>query len=180
MANRDGKVTATTMLMPLKPGWPLWCRALWWAARRFPSVPAPLRRQSFIHIARWSLVDRLGGEPLGHTCLYFESNFDDSLEPYIDVFLKAVPWRMRMQWAGAVDYPGLYPSSGYRDWSDDHANEVQHYYARYSNATTSEVAAALEVSERLDRFERRAASFDDDESFRAGYHALLGEVGRWL
>jgi len=179
MANRDGKVTATTMLMPLRRGWPLWCRVLWWAAERFPSVPAPLRRQSFIHIARWSLVDRLGDEPLDHTFLYFESNFDDSLEAYIDVFLKAVPWRMRMQWAGAVDYPGLYPSAEYRDWSDDHANEVQHYYSRYSNASTSEVAAALEVCDRLDRFEAGATTLDD-EAFRARYRVLLSEVSRWL
>ena len=179
MANRDGKVTATTMLMPLKRGWSLWCRVLWWAARRFPSVPAPLRRQSFIHVARWSLVDHLADEPLGHTFLYFESNFDDSLEAYIDVFLKAVPWRMRMQWAGAVDYPGLYPSADYRDWSNGHANSVQHYYSAYSNASTSEVAAALEVTERLARLEARAGSLDD-ESFRAGYRALLTEVSRWL
>jgi hypothetical protein len=167
------------MLIPLKRGWPWWCRVLWSAARRFPSIPAPLRRQSFIHIARWSLVDRLGDVPLGHTCLYFESNFDDSLDAYIDVFLKAVPWRMRMQWAGAVDYPGLYPSSAYRDWSGDHANEVQHYFSRYSNASTSEVAAALAVDDGLDRFERQAASLDD-ESFLTGYRSLLTEVGRWL
>ena len=179
MANRAGRTTATTLLIPLRRGWVVWCRVLFAAARRFAVITAPLRRQSFIHMAHWSLVDDFGGRPLGHTCLYFESNFDDSLDAYIDVFLKAVPWRMRMQWAGAVDYPGLYPSSAYRDWSGDHANEVQHYFSRYSNASTSEVAAALAVTDRLDRFERRAASLDD-ESFRTGYRSLLTEVSRWL
>lgn len=179
MANRDRKVTATTMLMPLHRGWPLWCRLLWWLAERVPAVTAPMRRQSFIHVARWSLVDRVGGEPLGRPCIYFESNFDDSLSAYMDVFLKAVPWRMRMQWAGAVDYPGVRPSAAYRDWSDDHANEVQHYYCRYSDASTTEVAAALHVSEVLDRFEQRAEALDD-EAFAVEYRHLLGEVSRWL
>jgi hypothetical protein len=179
MANQDGKVTATTMLMPLRRGWSLWCRVLWWAAARVPAITAPLRRQSFIHIARWSLVDELGGEPLGHTCLYFESNFDDSLDAYVDVFLRAVPWRMRMQWAGAVDYPGLHPSSGYRDWSDDHANAVQHYYAAYSNASTTEVAAALAVTGPLDRLEARAPHLGPD-AFAAAYRRTLTELNRWL
>jgi len=179
MANTAGKTTATTLLFPLRRGWSVWCRVLFAAARRYPFISAPLRKQSFIHVAHWSLTDRLAGEPLGHTCLYFESNFDSSMDEYVDVFVQAVPWHMRMMWAGGLDYPGLYPSTRYRKWSDEHANHVQHYYAAYPDATTTEVTAALNVSDALDRF---VATYEhaDDQEFERGYQSLLTEVRRWL
>ncbi|MCU0268077.1 MAG: hypothetical protein MUF83_05455 [Acidimicrobiales bacterium] len=179
MANRAGRTTGTTLVIPLRRGWAVWCRVLFAASRRFAFITAPLRRQSFIHMAHWSIVDDLGGNALGHTCLYFESNFDASMDEYVDVFVQALPWHMRLVWAGGVAYPGLYPSAAYRDWSDDHGNAIQHYYGAYAGATTTEVAAALRVSERLDRFEADAP-YLDDEAFAAGYRRLLHEVGPWL
>lgn len=179
MANTAGRATATTLLIPLRRGWSLWCRVLFAAARRFAFITAPLRRQSFIHIAHWTLVDELCGDPLGRTCLYFESNFDASMDEYVDVFVQAVPWHMRMVWAGGLGYPGLYPSEEYRHWSDEHANALQHYYAGYPDGTTTAVTAALEVSDRLDAFARLAPDLDD-AAFEAAYRDLLTEVGRWL
>ena len=101
------------------------------------------------------------------------------MDEYVDVFVQAVPWHMRMVWAGGLAYPGLYPSAEYRDWSDDHANAVQHYYTGYPNATTTEVSRALEVSDRLDRFVGRAPALDE-AAFDAAYRALLTEVSPWL
>jgi hypothetical protein len=179
LANTAGRATATTLLIPLHRGWSVWCRVLFAAARRFAFITAPLRRQSFIHVAHWTMVDELCGRPLGRTCLYFESNFDASMDEYVDVFVQAVPWHMRMVWAGGVGYPGLYPSEDYREWSNVHANAVQHYYCGYPDATTTAVSAALEVSDRLDDFAATAAALDDD-AFDAGYRRLLTEVGPWL
>lgn len=179
MANTAGRATATTLLIPLRRGWALWCRLLFAATRRFPVIAAPLRRQSFIHVAHWSIVDQLCGRPLGRTAIYFESNFDSSMDEYVDVFVQAVPWHMRMVWAGGLGYPGLYPSRRYRDWSDDHATHLQHYYSGYPGATTTQVAAALEVDDRLARFLRDAPTLSDDE-FAAGYRTLLTQVGPWL
>jgi hypothetical protein len=179
MANTAGRATATTLIIPLRRGWAVWCRLLFAVSKRFPIISEPLRRQSFIHLAHWSLTDELAGQPLGHTCLYFESNFDASMDEYVDVFVQAVPWRMRTVWAGGLDYPGLHPSEAYRDWSDDHANAVQHYYSGYAQATTTGVVAALEVNDRLDRFAAGAGSLDD-AAFAAGYRDLLTKVGRWL
>ena len=179
MANTDGRATATTLLIPLRRGWSVWCRVLFAAARRYPFISAPLRKQSFIHVAHWSLTNRLAGERLGRTCLYFESNFDSSMDEYVDVFVQAVPWHMRMVWAGGLDYPGLYPSSTYRKWSDEHANHIQHYYAAYPDTTTTEVTGALEVSDALDRF-TETYQHAGDEEFERGYQSLLTEVRRWL
>ena len=156
-----------------------WCRVLFAAARRIPYISDPLRKQSFIHIAHWTLVDNLCGRPLGRTCLYFQSNFDASMDEYVDVFVQAVPWHMRMVWAGGLGYPGLYPSVDYRDWSDDHANAVQHYYSGYPQATTTQVSAALQVTDRLDEFLATADTLDDD-AFARGYRSLLSEVSPWL
>jgi hypothetical protein len=179
MANKAGPARATTLVIPLRRGWASWCRVLFAAARRFDFISDPLRRQSFIHMARWSLVEELGGQPLGHTCLYFESNFDSSMDEYVDVFVQAVPWHMRMVWAGGVDYPGLYPGVRYRQWSEEHGNAVQHYYAGYPRATTTEVTAGLLVSDRLDQFVATAGALGDTE-FANGYQALLTDVSPWL
>jgi trans-aconitate methyltransferase len=179
MANTAGRATATTLLIPLRRGWSLWCRVLFWAAKRFSWITAPLRTQSFIHMAHWSLVDRLAGQPLGRTALYFESNFDSSMDEYVDVFVEAVPWRMRTVWAGGVGYPGLYPSDEYQEWSKAHAHSVQHYFSGYPEATTAEVAAAVRVDDALRPFVERAHDMDD-EQFDEAYRQLLTDVGRWL
>ena len=180
MANTADKATATTLLIPLRRGWAAWCRVLFFAAKHLPAVSAPLRRQSFIHVAHWSLTDQLAGQRLGHTCLYFESNFDCSMNEYVDVFEQAVPRHMRMVWSGGIGYPGLYPSDEYRRWSEEHANSVQHYFAGTANATTTEVTAALKVEERLSRFVAECDPSLSDEEFDRDYADLLTEVSRWL
>jgi hypothetical protein len=101
------------------------------------------------------------------------------MDEYVDVFVQAVPWHMRMVWAGGLDYPGLYPSAAYRKWSDEHANHVQHYYAAYPDATTTEVAAALKVDDRFERFLETHGDVSDEE-FDRGYRSLLTDVRRWL
>jgi hypothetical protein len=179
MANTAGRSTATTLVIPLRRGWSRWCRVLFAAARAWSFVTAPLRRQAFIHLARWSLVDELAGQPLGHTALYFESNFDGSMHDYIDVFLEAVPWRMRSVWAGGIGYPGLHPSDEYADWSMRHTHHVQHYYCGYEDATTSDVVAAVALDAELEAFLRRAPLLGERE-FEQEYRRLLTTVERWL
>ncbi len=179
MANTAGRSTATTLVIPLRRGWSIWCRLLFAVAKRTRFVTAPLERQSFIHVAHWSLVKRLGGSSLGGTALYFESNFDGSMSDYVDVFLEAVPWRMRSVWAGGIGYPGLHPSDRYQEWSLAHANEIEHYYCGYQEATTTDVAAAVEVDDRLGPLIAAAPSMTEDE-FASGFRDLLAEVGPWL
>jgi hypothetical protein len=179
MANTAGRATATTLLIPLRRGWSVWCRILFAAARRFEFISAPLRTQSFIHLAHWTLVDELCGRPLGRTSLYFQSNFDSSMDEYVDVFVQAVPWHMRMVWAGGLGYPGLYPSDRYSTWSNDHANHVQHYYSGYPDATTSQVANSVLVADELAAVIAKAPDLSDDE-FADAYRALLTAVSPWL
>ena len=179
MANQAGKATATTLVIPLRRGWATWCRTLFAAARRWAFISAPLKKQSFIHVARWTIVSDLDGVPLGRSCLYFESNFDASMDEYVDVFVQAMPGHMRLVWAGGLGYPGLHPAVEYHRWSLDHANAIQHYYCGYQTATTTEVTAATAVTDRLDAFTARAAELDDD-AFAREYRALLTEVNQWL
>ena len=180
MANTAGKASATTLLIPLHRGWAVWCGVLFAAARRFSFISAPLRKQSFIHIAHWTITDQLARSHLGRKFIYFESNFDASMNEYVDVFVQAVPWHMRMVWAGGLGYPGVYPSDEYLEWSLQHGNHVQHYYAAYPDATTTEVADALEVADRLDRFIHRCDPSMSDEAFDVDYWQLLTEVTPWL
>jgi hypothetical protein len=179
MANTAGRATATTLLIPLRRGWSLWCSVLFMAARARRFITAPLRRQSFIHLAHWTVVDELCGQPLGRPALYFQSNFDSSMEEYVDVFVEAVPWRMRVVWAGGLGYPGLHPSDRYVQWSNAHAHHVQHYYSSYPEATTTEVANAVAVDDRLAPLIAAAPGMSDDD-FAAAYRELLTDVSRWL
>ena len=50
---------------------------------------------SFIHFARWTVIPRFpdggSGEKLGHTYLFFESNFNGLWDQYIDAFPRSCP-----------------------------------------------------------------------------------------
>jgi hypothetical protein len=51
MANVEGKATAITVLSPVKPGWTLWLRALFFAGTHLTSSLKKLQQLSFIHYA---------------------------------------------------------------------------------------------------------------------------------
>ena len=115
MANVEGKATAITVLTPIKREGPLVLWAVFWAGRRIKETLIKLQQLSFIHYARWVVIDRFPdeghGEKLGHEYLLFESNFNGTWDQYIDAFSEVVPFRMKAIWGTSYGFPARTRSS---------------------------------------------------------------------
>ena len=76
-------------------------------------------------------------------------------------------------------FPGARPAAGLKAWVRQSQHPVAHFYAAYPEATTREVLAAIEVSERLGSFrsETRDAT---PAQFAAAYERLLIDPRREL
>ncbi len=180
MNDDAGRSTAATLFMPVRSGRRMWLRVLFFVSRHVGAVTAPMRRLATIHFLHWTVLDAVPDangrrQPLKRPWLWFESNFDQNLNQYIDAFARAVPWRMRAVWGSAEGYPGLFPSGPYQRWTNDNAVAAEHYWCAYPEASTRVAAAGLRVDDRLRRFKQDVAGADPDH-FLAEYERLLTDV----
>ena len=86
MANVEGKATAITVVTPVRHGGRFLLALVFWVGRHVTSTLEKLHALSFIHYARWAVIRRFPdggrGERLGHTYLFFESNFNGTWDQY--------------------------------------------------------------------------------------------------
>jgi hypothetical protein len=188
--NTQGRVTAVTVVSPLRGLWACWLRMTWPAADRFAPVSrvvkAPLLALSFINFAHWGLVWRMppaaprrSSRRLPHPYLLFMSNFNDDVTAYIDAFSYVVPWRMRAMWQGAYGFPGPRPTSRFERYIESKWIPTSHYYCAYSDASARIVLSARRVREEVAALTREAQGLDPD-AFAAAYARMLSEVQRDL
>jgi hypothetical protein len=90
VANVEGKATAITVVTPVKWSGPVVLWLVFWAGRNIRSTLKKLEQFSFIHYARWAVIHRFpdggAGERLNHSYLFFESNFNETWDQYIEAF----------------------------------------------------------------------------------------------
>jgi hypothetical protein len=187
--NVQGVARALTVLSPIAPFWVRWLKLYFGLRRLVPWLGTlaarPLRRLSFIHFARWTLVERLpgpeGAAPPGleSTYLYFESNFNGGFGDYIDAFAYVIPWRMRLIWHGSYGFPGPRPAEPFKAYIEDHCYEAGYYYSAYPRDTVTMIEAALRVANALERLSEDSAR-DEPERFQERYRDFLAEVQLWL
>ena len=179
MGNVEGKATAITVLTPVRRVGPLLLPAVFWAARNVTSSLKKLEQLSFIHYARWALIERFPdgreGERLRHTYLLFESNFNGTWDQYIDAFSEVVPGRMRAIWGTSFGFPGPMPVEPFKQYIRRNEYVANHYFCAYPGATTTEIVGAARVEAELQRLVERAADLDPP-AFAAAYVALLTAV----
>src|SRR5437588_11566388 len=86
VANVEGKATAITVLTPVRRGGPLLLWLVFWAGRNISETLKKLQTLSFIHYARWAVIERFPdegeGERLQYSYLLFESNFNGTWDQY--------------------------------------------------------------------------------------------------
>jgi hypothetical protein len=164
-----GRASALTSINTIRPyGVPV-LRALFFVGTHVPALTAKLRLLSFIHFARWTIVDALPGERLERAHLLFESNFNGTWSQYIDAFSYVVPTELGAIWRWCYGFPGPIPAGPFKADIARHEFPAAHYYAAYPEASTTMVAGALEVRKKLDRLRRRARAMDAaefDEAWR--------------
>ena len=123
-------------------------RAAFWLGDQFPCLLAPVRKLSFIHFARWSVIPvepGLGDRDL----LLFESDFDGDWDEYIDNFARVLGSRIRDIWGSSYGFPGPIPTEGFRAYIRHNQLIPRVTYAAYPDASTTRVLQALELSDQF-------------------------------
>ncbi len=178
-ANVDGKATAITVMSPV---WPLakwWLRFLFWGGRHLTFTLKKLEELSFIHYARWAVIDEFpdgeGGERLHYSYLLFESNFNGTWDQYIDAFSEVLPVRMRAIWDTSFGFPGPLPVEAFKGYIRRNEYVANHYWSAYPGAATTEIVSAAKVADAVESLRRQAAGMDD-EAFQVAFQSLLADV----
>ena len=183
MGNVEGKATAITVLTPVKP----WARpvlgVVFWAGRHLRFTLKKLQQLSFIHYARWAVIDRFPdggtGEAVGHTYLLFESNFNGTWDQYIDAFAEVVPTRMKAIWGTSYGFPGPIPVEPFKNYIRRNEYTANHYWSAYPGASTTEIISAARVAAAVHEFTTRTRD-QDGEDFARSFRALLRDLQRDL
>jgi hypothetical protein len=183
VANVEGKATAITVLTPVKRGGPLLLWLVFWAGRNIQETLKKLEMLSFIHYARWAVIERFpdGGEGdrLHHTYLFFESNFNGTWDQYIDAFSEVVALRMKAIWGTSFGFPGPLPVEPFKEYIRHNEFVANHYWSAYPGATTTEIISAGRVQAALAEFRESSAGLGPDD-FKAAYESFLTNVQRDL
>jgi hypothetical protein len=180
MANVEGKATAITVLTPVRRGGPIVLWLVFWAGRNLTSTLQKLEALSFIHYARWTLIKRFpdvteGGQRLGHTYLFFESNFNGTWDSYIDAFSEVVALRMKAIWGTSIGFPGPLPVEPFKSYIRRNEFVANHYWSAYPGHTTTEIVSAGRVQSALDAFRASSAGLDP-AAFKTAYSSFLTSV----
>jgi hypothetical protein len=152
------------------------------ALRKAPRSLGTLKRLSFIHAARWSLVREIpyNGAPqprvtLRHPHLFFESNFNGGWEEYIDAFSYLLTAGMFGFWGSSYGFRWALPAGPFKDYIRKNEYVANHYFSAYPEATATMVQQALELGPRVSALRGRAAGLSP-EAFAAEWRQLLMEV----
>ena len=125
----------------LKPGWFRRITASFvlflvnWGVRHIFNH-ANLAGVKTIHFARWIFID-------GKRRLVFASNYDGSLESYMDDFIDKVAWGLNAVFSNGIDYPrtswlvkdGAHDELAFKYFIRSHQMETQLWYSAYPELT---------------------------------------------
>jgi hypothetical protein len=179
--NVDGEAIALTVFSTVRWWGPLWLPLFFLFIRRGPNSLKDLKKLSFIHAARWSLVRHLpsnGAQPetkLRYTHLYFESNFNGGWEEYIDAFSHVLKHGMWAFWGSSYGFPHAVPAGPFKDYIRRNEYTANHYYSAYPDATATTVLGALELTPKVADLKRRASTMSP-ESFRDTWERLITDL----
>lgn len=178
--NVCGAAHALTAVSQLRPRGKWLVRAYFVLGRTFPVLGKKLRALSFIHAARWTIVEDLPGHGrLNSPVLLFESNFNGDWAQYIDAFAYVIPERMAGVWATSWGWPGARPAGPFKSYIRRNEQVALHYYGAYPDATVTEIRAALDLEAAYEEFKERTRGMNRSE-FDLAWAFFLSEVQPWL
>jgi hypothetical protein len=184
--NHDGQAIAITVFSTIKWWGRVFLPVLFTVTRRVPSLTGTLRQLSFIHFARWALIQKIpyNGPPqrkdrLRYAHMYFESNFNGGWEEYIDAFSHILTRGMTAFWGCSYGFPTPLPTAPFKAYIQVNETEADHYYSAYPDATSTMIQRALELDAKLASLKRDAERVDPDE-FAAAYRMFLTDAQHCL
>jgi hypothetical protein len=160
----------------------------WTILGRITQVQVNLTQLSFIHFARWVIIERGAfprldatqpRESLHYDHFLFESNFNGDWEKYIGAFSQVVPGGMDNIWRWSVKYPKSRPITPFLNYIRNCQYDTDYYYSAYPGASTNDIRGALKLAADLPAFARRTAELSPLE-FLAAYNRLLVQVQNCL
>jgi hypothetical protein len=159
--NVSGQAYSLTVLIPIADGRE---QALTEHLDGLPTGDgSPLARVAATHFARWVVIPDViyegQGQRRDHLAaprLLFTSNFDGSLDAYLD---RLHPHTDAI-WGHCRGYPGR---DGFAAWMRAHQLRSALFFAAYGDQTVSEVHANLELRARLIDFALNAQGLPPDE-----------------
>ena len=144
-------------------------------------VTAPLRALSFIHFARWALIERWPADretPRDRAAprsMLFLTSFDGSDIQYIEAFVRVVPTRINGLYWGAKGFPGPKRFGPVAQYIEDHSHPVDHFWMANPEASTTMVAKALKLQAAYDAALPRL-DVDDPQRFGQEWRRFLTDV----
>jgi hypothetical protein len=125
-------------------------------------VRGRLARVGTIHFARWVLLD-------GNRRLLFASNYDGSLDSYMDDFINKVAWGLNLVFCNGIGYPrtdylivgGAKNEQAFKYYIRRHQLPTEVWYKAYPGLTALDLARNSRIRAGLER-----ASMTDDEARR--------------
>lgn len=175
-----------SIISPVYRLWAWWLRISWLVADRAYLIKKPLLQLAFIHFAHWSLVTRMPQKApwwrsrrLTYPYVLFQSNFNDDLDAYIDMFAMTVPGRVWGMWGGVLHFSGPPPVNTFLQFIKPRVSEDAYYYCAYPEASSSMITAALELERNLQRFDDETLRVKD-KGFLRRYQEFLARNERFL
>ncbi|MEZ5831838.1 MAG: hypothetical protein R3D05_11715 [Dongiaceae bacterium] len=118
-----------------------------------------LARVSTIHFARWVLLD-------GNRRVFFASNYDGSLESYMDDFINKVAFGLNLVFSNGVAYPqtdylvhrGALREQQFKNYLHRRQVKTDVWYKAYPGLTTADLARNSRIRKGLER-----TDMSDDE-----------------
>jgi hypothetical protein len=184
VTNINGKAYAMNAVTPMKTWKTPILLAVFFLIGVFKSAQKGLVDLSFIHFARWVVVQnnqfpRLAPEQpeeqLKYDYLLFFSNFNGTWNEYIDAFSAVLSSGLNLIWRWSEKFPGSVPVTAFKRYISLVQFDTDYYYTAYPYATTSDVKAAIRVDDALQEFANRAAGLTPEE-FQQSYLQLLVKV----
>jgi len=184
--NQCGRAIAMTVINPIKPGRSAVLRFNFWVSRRFPVLLARLKKLSFIHFLRWTIVEEFpyNGPPqeredLKYKYLFFVSNYNGYWMQYIDAFYRVLPDQMDWIWGNAYFYPKGSPPGATKRAIQRLELTASHYYSAYPEASATMIQSALELKRQFDAFAAGVEGAGADDLDRR-YRRFMADAQRYL
>jgi hypothetical protein len=172
-SNIDGRAISLTVFSTVRWWGRLWLPALFSFVRARPSSQRKLRELSFIHFARWTVVRQIpfNGVPqrrerLRYPHLFFESNFNDGWEEYIDAFSYILTRAMSFFWRSSYGFPRALPTAPFKEYIRSNELPSSHYFSAYPEATVSTIEASRQLEPKLLALAERAPTLTPEEFLR--------------
>jgi hypothetical protein len=181
MSNANGQAYAFMAVTPILPGAE---SALLEHLAALPTGEAsPLARMGSTHFARWLVLDDLvyEGPPqerdtLQSSYLFFVSNFDGDLDPYLEAMLEHMPAEAEALWSCCVGFPGIEDRASFKAYLRHNQLNTTFFVSAYPDATVDDVRRNLALRQRVSNFAIAAQGLDSS-SLRQAWDQEFAQAG---